>query len=58
MLYNSNFTPAYPLATDAETDVLLHLDEGDGMVLIDHGPDAVDGTTTAARATSTAGCTE
>ena len=58
VLYNSNFTPPYPLAADTETDLLLHLDEGDGTVLIDSGPDGVPGTTTAARSNESAGCSE
>ena len=58
VLYNSNFTPPYPLAADSETDALFHLDEGDGITIIDHGPDAVHGTTTATRSDESAGCSE
>ena len=58
VLYNSNFTPSYPLVADSETDALFHLDEGLGTVVVDSGPDAVDGSTTAARSTESAGCPE
>jgi len=58
VLYDSNFTPPYPLVADSETDVLLHLDEGSGTAAVDSGPDAVDGFTTAARSDESAGCTE
>lgn len=58
VLYNSNFTPSYPLVADTETDLLLHLDEGDGITLVDSGPDAIHGTTTATRSDESAGCAE
>ena len=53
--FSGNFTPAYPLASDADTE-LLHLDEGSGSSILDSGPHANHGTTTAYRCTSSRGC--